>query len=171
VSVYKIIVTGPFNSGKTEFVKSSSDIPVILTEKNITTEDRGIKAQTTVAMDFGRVTLDGQTIHVFGTPGQTRFSFMWEILASEMNGFIVLVDSTDKPSFPEAAELIRQFSSFVTVPHLVVANKYDLPGAASIEEIRAGTHAGKDVEIPVCSAIDRDSVLAVLRRMLALLKK
>lgn len=171
MSVYKIIVTGPFNAGKTEFVKSASDIPVILTEKNITTEDRGIKAQTTVAMDFGRVTLDGHTIHVFGTPGQTRFSFMWEILASEMNGFIVLVDSTDKPSFPEASELIRQFSSFVTVPHLIVANKHDLPGAASVDEIRQGTRAGKDVEIPICSAIDRDSVLDVLRRMLTLLKK
>jgi small GTP-binding protein len=171
VSVYKIVVTGPFNSGKTEFVKSSSDIPVILTEKNITTEDRGIKAQTTVAMDFGRVTLDGETIHVFGTPGQTRFSFMWEILASEMNGFIVLVDSTDKPSFPEAAELIRQFSSFVTVPYMVVANKHDLPGASSSEEIRIGTRASKDIEIPFCSALDRESVLGVLRRMLTKLKK
>jgi signal recognition particle receptor subunit beta len=171
VSVYKIIVTGPFNSGKTEFVRSASDIPVILTEKNITTEDRGIKAQTTVAMDFGRVTLDGDTIHVFGTPGQTRFSFMWEILASEMNGFIVLVDSTDKPSFPEASELIRQFSGFVNVPHLVVANKTDLPGAASAEEIRLGTRAGKDIDIPLCSAIDRNSVLGVLRKMLSLLKK
>lgn len=171
MSVYKIVVTGPFNSGKTEFVKSASDIPVILTEKNITTEDRGIKSQTTVAMDFGRVTLGTDTIHLFGTPGQTRFSFMWEILASEMNGFIVLVDSTDKPSFPEASELIRQFSSFVNVPHLVVANKNDLPGAAHPDEIRAGTRAGSDAEIPICSALDRESVLRVLRRMLALVKK
>jgi hypothetical protein len=170
--VYKIIVTGPFNSGKTEFVKAASDIPVILTEKNITTEDRGIKAQTTVAMDFGRVTLDGETIHLFGTPGQTRFSFMWEILASEMNGFIVLVDSTDKPSFPEASELIRQFSSFVNVPHLVVANKQDLPGAATTAEIRTGTRVeAAGAEILVCSAIERESVLSVLRRMLALIKK
>src|SRR5688572_10670202 len=139
VASYKLVVTGPFNSCKTEFVKVASDIPVMLTEKNITTEDRGIKAQTTVAMDFGRITIGDDVVHLFGTPGQTRFQFMWQILASEMNAFIVLVDSTDKPSFPDAAELIRQFSSFVDVPHLVVANKRDLPGTASIDEIRAGT--------------------------------
>lgn len=168
---YKLVVTGPFNSGKTEFVKTASDIPVILTEKNITTEDRGIKAQTTVAMDFGRVTLGDDVIHLFGTPGQTRFQFMWEILASEMNAFIVLVDSTDKPSFPDAAELIRQFSSFVDVPHLVVANKRDLPGAASADEIRAGTRLGPNANIPMCSANDRASVLDVIRQVLYLLKK
>jgi uncharacterized protein len=171
VASYKVVVTGPFNSGKTEFVKTASDIPVILTEKNITTEDRGIKAQTTVAMDFGRVTLGDDLIHLFGTPGQTRFQFMWEILASEMNAFIVLVDSTDKPSFPDAAELIRQFSSFVDVPHLVVANKRDLPGAATLDDIRAGTHIGSDARVPLCSANDRDSVMSVLRDVLALLKK
>jgi hypothetical protein len=171
VASYKVVVTGPFNSGKTEFVKTASDIPVILTEKNITTEDRGIKAQTTVAMDFGRVTLGDDLIHLFGTPGQTRFQFMWEILASEMNAFIVLVDSTDKPSFPDAAELIRQFSSFVDVPHLVVANKRDLPGTSTLDEIRAGTHIGPDAKIPLCSANDRDSVIGVLRDVLALLKK
>jgi len=171
VASYKLVVTGPFNSGKTEFVKTASDIPVILTEKNITTEDRGIKAQTTVAMDFGRITLGDDVIHLFGTPGQTRFQFMWEILASEMNAFIVLVDSTDKPSFPDAAELIRQFSSFVDVPHLVVANKRDLPGGASIDEIRAGTKVGPNVSIPLCSANDRQSVIDVLHGVMALLKK
>ena len=171
MAAYKLVVTGPFNSGKTEFVKTASDIPVILTEKNITTEDRGIKAQTTVAMDFGRITIGDDVIHLFGTPGQTRFQFMWEILASEMNAFIVLVDSTDKPSFPDAAELIRQFSSFVDVPHLVVANKRDLPGTASIDEIRAGTRLGPNANIPLCSANDRQSVIDVIRQVLHLLKK
>jgi small GTP-binding protein len=171
VSAYKIIVTGPFNSGKTEFVKKGSDIPMVETEKNITTEDRGIKASTTVAMDFGRMELDGDTVHLFGTPGQTRFSFMWEILASEMNGFIVLVDSTDTPSFPEAAELIQQFSSFVDVPHMVVSNKTDLEGAASMSEVRSGTRAAGDVPVMEGSANSRDSVRKVVREMLALIKK
>src|SRR5215471_13180074 len=103
---YKIIVTGPFNSGKTSFVSTISDIAVVTTEKKITTEDRGIKNETTVAMDYGRVEIDGTVLHLSGTPGQTRFNFMWDILAREMNAFVVLVDSTDRPSFPDAAELI-----------------------------------------------------------------
>ena len=94
MSAFKIVVTGPFNSGKTEFIKTISDIPVVSTEKRITTEDRGIKAETTVAMDYGRVNLDGSTLYLYGTPGQTRFDFMWEILSGEMDAFIVLVDST-----------------------------------------------------------------------------
>lgn len=171
MSAYKIIVTGPFSSGKTEFVKNGSDIPVVETEKSITTEDRGIKASTTVAMDFGRMEIDGDTVHLFGTPGQTRFSFMWEILASEMNGFIVLVDSTDIPSFPEAAELIEQFSSFVDVPHMVVSNKVDLEGAASIDEVREGTRAASDVPVMEGSAVNKESVRQVVKEMLALVKK
>ena len=170
MSVYKIIVTGPFNSGKTEFVKNGSDIPIVETEKSITTEDRGIKALTTVAMDFGRMEIDGDTVHLFGTPGQTRFSFMWEILAREMNGFIVLVDSTDTPSFPEAAELIEQFSSFVDVPHMVVSNKTDLEGAASLQDVTQGTRAASDVPVMECVATNKDSVQKVIGEMLSLIK-
>jgi uncharacterized protein len=171
VSAYKIVVTGPFNSGKTEFVKNGSDIPMVETEKNITTEDRGIKASTTVAMDFGRMEIDGDTVHLFGTPGQTRFNFMWEILAKEMNGFIVLVDSTDTPSFPDAAELIEQFSSFVDVPHIVVSNKMDLDGAAGVDEVRSGTRAASDVPVLEAIATNKASVRNVVKQMLALIKK
>ncbi len=169
MSVYKVIVTGPFNSGKTEFIKTISDIPVVTTEKNITTEDRGIKAETTVAMDFGRAPINGNTIHLFGTPGQTRFNFMWEILASEMNGFIVLVDSTDQPSFPEAAELIEQFSDFVDVPYLVVSNKTDLDGAASLAEVRRGTKVGNNITVMPCVATQKTSVRQALLQMIDLL--
>lgn len=171
MSVYKIVVTGPFNSGKTVFIKTISDIPVVSTEKRITTEDKGIKAETTVAMDYGRVQLDGDTLYLYGTPGQTRFDFMWEILSSEMNGFIVLVDSTDAPSFPDAAELINLFSSFVTVPHLVVANKTDLEGAARLSDVRRGTKAGSDVTVMPCVATQKSSVRQVLLQMVQLLKK
>ena len=171
MSIYKIVVTGPFNSGKTEFIKTVSDIPVVSTEKRITTEDRGIKSETTVAMDFGRTVVDGDTLHLFGTPGQTRFNFMWDILANEMDGFIVLVDSTDAPSFPDAAELIEQFSSFHDVPYLVVSNKTDLGGAANLSEVRRGTKASGAVTVMPCVAIQKSSVRQVLLQMIELLKK
>jgi signal recognition particle receptor subunit beta len=170
VSAYKIIVTGPFNSGKTEFVRTASEIPVILTEKNITTEDRGIKAETTVAMDFGRITIGDDTVHLYGTPGQTRFSFMWEILASEMNGFIVLVDSTDPHSFPEAAELIQQFSGYENVPYIVVANKADLEDIASLDDVRDGTQVGSHAQVMYSTATDKGSVRQVLDAILTQLR-
>lgn len=171
MSAFKIVVTGPFNSGKTEFIKTISDIPVVSTEKKITTEDKGIKSETTVAMDYGRVLLDGDTLYLYGTPGQTRFDFMWEILSSEMNGFIVLVDSTDTPSFPEAAELISLFSGFVNVPYLVVANKTDMPGAAKLPEVRRGTKSEGNVTVMPCVATQKSSVRQVLLQMVELLRK
>jgi hypothetical protein len=171
VSNYKIIVTGPFNSGKTQFIQTISDIDVVSTERKITTEDRGIKAETTVAMDYGRVKLDEDTLYLYGTPGQTRFDFMWEILSSEMNAFILLVDVTDRPSFPEAAELIDQFTGYVNVPYLVVANKTDLPDAASLTEVRRGTKAGSDITVMPCVSTQKSSVRQVLLQMIELLKR
>jgi uncharacterized protein len=171
VSNYKIVVTGPFSSGKTQFIKTISDIDVVSTERRITTEDRGIKDETTVAMDYGRVKLNDDTLYLYGTPGQVRFDFMWEILSSEMNAFIVLVDSTDTPSFPEAAEFIEQFSSYMNVPHIVVANKTDLDDAANLTEVRRGTKAGSDITVMPCVATQKSSVRQVLLQMVELLKR
>lgn len=171
MSSYKVVVTGPFNSGKTAFIQTISDIPVVSTEKRITTEDRGIKAETTVAMDYGRVALEGHTLYLYGTPGQTRFDFMWEILSGEMDGFIVLVDSTDAPSFPDAADLIKLFSGMGSVPYLVVANKTDLEGAAKLNDVRRGTKSGPDVTVMPCVATQKSSVRQVLLQVLELLRK
>lgn len=168
---YKVVVTGPFNSGKTEFIKSISDIPVVSTEKKVTTEDRGIKAETTVAMDYGRVLLDGDTIYLYGTPGQTRFDFMWEILSGEMDAFIVLADSTDPPSFPDVAELVTLFSSYSNAPHLVVANKTDVDGAAKLVDVRRGTRVSGDITIMPCVATQKSSVRQVLLQVVDLLRK
>jgi small GTP-binding protein len=169
VGSYKVVVTGTFNSGKTQFIKSISDIPVVATEKAVTTEDRTIKAETTVAMDYGRVTLDGDTVFLFGTPGQTRFDFMRDILQKEMQAFIVLVDSADPPSFPEAAVIIEQFLAFANVPYLVVANKSDLPDAAKLSEVQRGTRLAESVTIIPCNALQKSSVRQVLREVLEML--
>lgn len=169
--VHKIIVTGPFNSGKTAFISTISDIAVVTTERRITTEDRGIKAETTVAMDYGRVEFDDKILHLHGTPGQSRFDFMWEILATEMDGFIVLADSTDPPSFPEVKELADQFSEFHAVPYLIAANKTDMAGAASLAAIRRGTSAGDNITVMPCVAIQKTSVRQVLLQILELIDK
>ncbi len=168
---YKVIVTGPFNSGKTAFISTISDIAVVTTERRITTEDRGIKAETTVAMDYGRVEMDDRILHLHGTPGQVRFDFMWEILAKEMNGFIVLTDSIDPPSFPEVGELIELFSGFHDVPYLIAANKTDLDGSASLAQVRRGTKAGDDITVMPCVATQKSSVRQVLLQIIELIER
>jgi len=170
VSSYKIVVTGPFNSGKTQFIRTISDIDVVSTERKITTEDRGIKSETTVAMDYGRVNLDGDTLYLYGTPGQTRFDFMKEILSTEMDAFIVLVDSTDSPSFPDAADLIDQFEGYTSVPYLVASNKMDLDNPASLSEVRRGTKVGPNITVMPCVATQKTSIRQVLLQMMNLLR-
>jgi len=164
----KVIVTGPFNSGKTQFIGTVSDIDVVTTERKITTEDRGIKGETTVAMDYGRVELDDVVIHLNGTPGQARFDFMWEILTREMSGFIVLVDSIDKLSFADARDLIALFQEYKSVPYLIAANKQDLDGAASLYEVRRGVGVGDNILVMPCVATKKSSVQQVLRQMISL---
>src|SRR4026208_409665 len=87
----KIVVTGPFAAGKTTLIRTISEITVLSTEKDITDETRSRKAETTVAMDFGRITIDRDLVlYLFGTPGQDRFDFMWEILGEARIGYLPL---------------------------------------------------------------------------------
>lgn len=92
----KMVITGPFSAGKTEFIRTISEIDVVSTDRKISSDaERSQKDQTTVAMDFGRITVDDDLVlYLFGTPGQKRFDFMWEILSEGMLGFIVIVDSS-----------------------------------------------------------------------------
>jgi signal recognition particle receptor subunit beta len=97
----KVLIAGGFGVGKTTLVRSLSEIPPLLTEQEMTTASIGIddadmvpdKNTTTVAMDFGRITVDDSLIlYLFGTPGQSRFWFMWDELARGSVGAVVLVD-------------------------------------------------------------------------------
>src|SRR5574341_2578232 len=122
----KMVVTGPFSSGKTQFIRSISEIDVVATERKITSDAEKIKESTTVAMDFGRITVDNELVlYLFGTPGQKRFDFMWEILSEGMLGFVVLVDSARPETFREARRILDTFRSYSATPFVIAANKQD----------------------------------------------
>lgn len=163
----KMVVTGPFNAGKTEFISAVSEIPVVSTDKKITDATSLIKKETTVAMDFGRITVDSDLVlYLFGTPGQKRFDFMWEILSEGMLGFVVLVDSVRPETFREARRILDIFHNYAGTPYVVAANKQDLEDAWSPDDLRIALKVQPDVKLLPCVALDKESVKTVLLELL-----
>jgi small GTP-binding protein len=163
----KIVVTGPFGAGKTEFIRSVSEIEVVSTERKITSEVEKIKNSTTVAMDFGRISVDEDLVlYIFGTPGQKRFDFMWEILSEGMLGFIVMVDSNRPETFREARSILETFRAYAPTPFVVAANKQDCDDAWTLEDMRVALRLDPDVKMLPCVAIDKENVKKVLLELL-----
>jgi small GTP-binding protein len=167
--VYKVLITGPFNAGKTEFTRTISDIPIVTTERRISDHFKSVKDETTVAMDYGQFRLDSDLFHLYGTPGQPRFEFMWDILSREMHAFIVLVDSYDREGLTEAKRLIRMFRRKGRVPYLVVANKQDMDSALSAEAIGKALRLDEKATVVPCVATKKASVRNVFKELKALL--
>src|SRR6058998_3527583 len=163
----KIVVTGPFAAGKTTLIRTISEITVLSTEKGITDETRSRKAETTVAMDFGRITIDRDLVlYLFGTPGQDRFDFMWEILGEGMLGYILLVDASRQDSLDEAVGILAAFRKMARVPFVVALNRAEGVTPDDEERVRSVLDLEEDVAVVPCDATDRESVKSVLLALL-----
>ena len=142
---------------------------MLSTERGITDSTRARKAETTVAMDFGRITIDRDLVlYLFGTPGQDRFDFMWEILGEGMLGYVLLVDADRPDSLAEAhGHPRRRSAGWPAVPFVVALNRAcrrwtDARGAA----LRDALELRPDVPLVPCDATDKESVKAVLLALL-----
>jgi small GTP-binding protein len=163
----KMVVTGPYNAGKTEFIRSVSEIDVVSTERKVSSDVERIKDSTTVAMDFGRITVDEDLVlYLFGTPGQRRFDFMWEILSEGMLGFIVLVDSTRPETFREARTILETFRAYAPTPYIVAANKQDCSDAWDVEDMRHALRLDSKVKLLSCVAVQKEAVKTILLELL-----
>jgi small GTP-binding protein len=163
----KVVVTGPFAAGKTTLIRTISEITVLSTERGITDSTRKRKAETTVAMDFGRITIDRDLVlYLFGTPGQDRFDFMWEILGEGMIGYLLLVDAEREDSVQEAASILDAFRTMARVPYVVALNRASGDDHGLVESVRSQLDVPSDVAILTCDATDKESVKNVLLALL-----
>lgn len=165
----KVLVTGPFSAGKTTIISAISEIPVVNTEAAVSDATRAVKANTTVTMDFGKLTVEGGGVHaellMFGTPGQDRFSFMWDVLAKGMDGYIVMVDLSRRESIDEAKDILRYFRETSAAPFVVGANRAEAnPGA--LERLREAMALDADAPVVPCEAVDRESAKEVVLTLL-----
>ena len=162
----KIVVTGPFSAGKTTLIQTISEVAIVGTERDVSDETSSIKTNTTVAMDFGRITFsDGCSLFLFGTPGQRRFEMMWEILSEGMIGFIVLVNAADERSADEAAHILGTFREYADVPYIVGVTHLDEADASEDEvtaTVRAALELPDDVKTMACDVRQREDVKGLI---------
>ncbi len=121
----KIVVSGPVGSGKSTFIRTLSETEVVDTDA-LASEAIG-KALTTVAMDYGTLRLDGQLLYLFGTPGQERFDFMWDVLTQGALGLVLLVRGDQPDDFPQARRQLDYLLSQQSVPYVVGVTRQDRP--------------------------------------------
>jgi uncharacterized protein len=136
---YKIIFTGPVGAGKTTAIHSISDVPPIKTDASASDMTKARKAGTTVAMDYGIMNLDdGEKIHLYGTPGQERFDFMWDILVTGGIGLVLLLDNTRADPFKDMRFFLDAFKKFISETNVAIGiTQMDISNKPTIADYHA----------------------------------
>jgi signal recognition particle receptor subunit beta len=164
----KMVVAGGFGAGKTTLVGAISEIPPINTEAWMTAASesvdpvapRSLKSKTTVAMDFGRVTIaDDLVLYLFGTPGQARFWPMWDDLSRGAVGALILVDTRQLDLSFAAVNYFEQDSD---VPFVVCVNLFDGVLTHDLDEVRRALALPDHISLIACDARDRQQVARAL---------
>jgi signal recognition particle receptor subunit beta len=166
-SALKLLIAGGFGVGKTTFVGAVSEIEPLRTEELLTTASVGTdkltgverKSTTTVAMDFGRITISrDHVLYLFGTPGQERFWFMWDELSLGAMGAVVMADTRRlEDCFPAV-----DFFESRGIEFLIAVNEFDDALRYQADDVRSALDLKPDIPVIFCDARDRGSATGVL---------
>jgi|SRR4028119_243428 Predicted GTPase len=169
----RLVIAGTPGCGKSTFVRTISEIEVVDTERNATDETSQLKKKTTVAFDYGRFAF-GSTLEVqiYGTPGQSRFNFMWDFLIKNAHTYTLLVAAHRPADFHYARQIISFMNQRVQIPMLIGLTHTDCPGVCSTEEIMVRLGYTNDRNRPPVVKVnpnERHSVIESLMHSMALL--
>jgi signal recognition particle receptor subunit beta len=136
MEVMRLIVTGTVGAGKSTFIRSISEIEVVDTDTRATDETALLKQRTTVAFDFGRLQFSpDMALHLYGTPGQSRFDFMWDILIHKAHAYILLIAAHRPKEFRQARKILSFMQQRAQIPMIIGLTHTDCLGAWSAEDV------------------------------------
>lgn len=167
---HKIIFTGPVGAGKTSAIACISDIPPVSTDVDATDETALKKNMTTVAMDYGYIKLgDEDYVHLYGTPGQERFNFMWEILCQGGIGLIVLIDATSPSPADDTRFYLSSFANFIEETGAVIGiTRADLASNLVYDQIQdLVIELGHPIPVIEVDARNHEDVKTLVHALLA----
>lgn len=133
----RLVVTGTVGSGKSTFIRTISEIEAVDTDRIATDETALLKRKTTVAFDFGRMAFGSdKALHLYGTPGQSRFDFMWDILIRKAHAYILLVAANRPGEFRHARQILQFMKQRAQIPMIVGLTHMDCLEAWDLENIK-----------------------------------
>jgi len=170
---HKVVFTGPTGAGKTAAIRAVSDIPPVLTDVHASDETALRKTSTTVAMDYGLIRLDREeVVHLYGTPGQDRFDFMWEVLSEGALGVVILVDNARPDPVGDLHHFLDAWSGFIESSAVAVGvTRTDLaPEPRRSAHVEVLAERGLTCPVFTVDGRDRDDVTLLLESLLLSIK-
>ena len=160
--IKRIVVTGTVGAGKTTLIRTVSDIEAVSTDRSATDSTKSLKPKTTVGMDFGRFQTNNDLIlHIYGTPGQSRFNFMWDLLISKANAYILLIPANRPEELNRVTQILDFINQRVQIPMIFGITHSDLPGALSTDRIINGIGYGKLSNRPPFVVVNSHKIISI----------
>lgn len=169
----RVVVTGPVRAGKSTFIRSISEIEVVDTDCRATElETTEIKANTTVAFDFGRLQFcPDMVLHIYGTPGQERFDFMWDILIERAHAYILLVAANRPQQFRQARRILSFMSQKADLPMIIGLTHSDLPEAWAPEDVLSALGYTQESHQTLVVMVNANEPSSVIEAAIALIEQ
>lgn len=171
---YKLIFAGPVGAGKTEAIRSLSDKEIVTTEESASDDVKDIKQTTTVAMDYGVMALEtGEQVRLYGTPGQKRFDFMWEILSENALGLVLLLNASYPDPVADLHEYLDSFVPLIKSSALVVGLTHaeDMPWDLHDRLSEALIEMGIAPNVMVVDARSREQMQGLVRSLIYMISE
>mgnify|MGYP003465926123 FL=1 len=171
MEIMRLVVTGTVDAGKSTFIRSVSEIEVVDTDRKATDEVAGIKQNTTVSMDFGTLQFgEEMALHIYGTPGQVRFDFMWEILIERAHAYILLIAAHRPSEFHHARRIMNFMNQRSHIPMIIGITHGDCDGAWSNEDIALALGYQDSTNRPPVVSVNADEEESVIGALMALVE-